>query len=344
MIVNNRDIYLDVAKGLAIILVVIGHVFQTERVDFDNFFPFRFIYSFHMPMFIFVSGMVASLKINDFFPVLSSSIIFSNAKKEIWGATKRLFIPFISWTVVYYFVAHNDGTLNYFKKVIDSPDNSLWFLLALFYCRILFELIRVFFLFIKKMLNIRERCSAIFESPVISFLAILMIFIIIRKCMPDVFGLGYLKHFFPYYLFGIFFYKYKDKIRYMNIMHFVCLIIFLSLVSFWFRTEVGPVEEWLSQFISPSKAKICFRMTVALCGTMSFLLFIKLVMRISLSWVHTIFAFVGSMSLGIYALHQSLMWLPPVFWGTFVVSLFMSWLIGKTPIIRFFLLGGKFFR
>ena len=45
--------YLDIAKGIGIILVVMGHN------DFALISPFahKFIYSFHMPMFFFMSGM-----------------------------------------------------------------------------------------------------------------------------------------------------------------------------------------------------------------------------------------------------------------------------------------------
>ena len=45
--------YVDIAKGIGIILVVMGHN------DFALISPFahKLIYSFHMPMFFFMSGM-----------------------------------------------------------------------------------------------------------------------------------------------------------------------------------------------------------------------------------------------------------------------------------------------
>ena len=56
-----RDQFLDIAKGLAIILVVVGHVLQGSTERFDDLFWFRVIYSFHMPMFVFLSGAVAAI-------------------------------------------------------------------------------------------------------------------------------------------------------------------------------------------------------------------------------------------------------------------------------------------
>src|SRR5512138_690385 len=50
---TKRVAYVDIAKGIGIILVVMGHN------DFALISPFahKLIYSFHMPMFFFMSGM-----------------------------------------------------------------------------------------------------------------------------------------------------------------------------------------------------------------------------------------------------------------------------------------------
>ena len=121
--------------------------------------------------------MVASLKIKSFFPLSPTVLVASTARKEASRATKRLLIPFIAWTVVYYFIGHNDGTLTYFKNVIASPDLSLWFLLALFYCRILLEVIRgVVSLARIALVKIFKRDVTIFEHPVVALVLIMISF------------------------------------------------------------------------------------------------------------------------------------------------------------------------
>lgn len=57
MVGADRDIRFDVLKGLLIILVVLGHSINIEYLDasWDNAL-FHFIYSFHMPLFVFLSG------------------------------------------------------------------------------------------------------------------------------------------------------------------------------------------------------------------------------------------------------------------------------------------------
>ena len=62
---DSRIEWLDIAKGIGIILVIIGHIFADATM-----LPLRkFIYSFHMPLFFFLSGFLFStkdIKIKDF--------------------------------------------------------------------------------------------------------------------------------------------------------------------------------------------------------------------------------------------------------------------------------------
>lgn len=57
---SSRNSYLDVVKGLGILLVVAGHAIQYGMGSgYDGFWNlpmFKFIYSFHMPLFMAVSG------------------------------------------------------------------------------------------------------------------------------------------------------------------------------------------------------------------------------------------------------------------------------------------------
>ena len=55
---NDRFHYIDLAKGIGIILVVWGHT---------QFPAGRYIYSFHMPLFFFISGYLFSIKRNKIF-------------------------------------------------------------------------------------------------------------------------------------------------------------------------------------------------------------------------------------------------------------------------------------
>lgn len=61
---GKRDKTIDILKGTAIILMVLGHVIQTIYApdNYDENLIFKFIYSFHMPLFIFISGYLTGMK------------------------------------------------------------------------------------------------------------------------------------------------------------------------------------------------------------------------------------------------------------------------------------------
>lgn len=50
-----RDPYLDIVKGMLILFVVFGHMLESGYGAMGNTL-YHFIYSFHMPLFIFISG------------------------------------------------------------------------------------------------------------------------------------------------------------------------------------------------------------------------------------------------------------------------------------------------
>ena len=70
---NKRIKFIDMAKGTAILLVVIGHVLRgfvaakmyTEYINVFNYIDFA-IYSFHMPLFFIISGILYGKKVKSY--------------------------------------------------------------------------------------------------------------------------------------------------------------------------------------------------------------------------------------------------------------------------------------
>ena len=58
----KREKYIDVAKGFGILLVVYGHVISNCDLRPDLTLIQKFIYSFHMPLFFFISGYCLGLR------------------------------------------------------------------------------------------------------------------------------------------------------------------------------------------------------------------------------------------------------------------------------------------
>lgn len=69
VITTNRIEYIDIAKGLGMILVVVGHCINGKT------FPGTWINSFHMPLFFILSGLCFSeKKYPTFFPFLKKEL------------------------------------------------------------------------------------------------------------------------------------------------------------------------------------------------------------------------------------------------------------------------------
>ena len=62
---NDRDCIVDFIRGIAVFFMVLGHCIQygsgtcvSSTGAFLNDYLFKFMYSFHMPLFMFLSGYV----------------------------------------------------------------------------------------------------------------------------------------------------------------------------------------------------------------------------------------------------------------------------------------------
>ena len=81
-IANNRVDYLDIARCIGIILMVMGHIGFKKKFTY-------FIHGFHMPMFFIISGYLFTLKHQEDLPF----------KEYLIKKFKSLIIPYISFGI-----------------------------------------------------------------------------------------------------------------------------------------------------------------------------------------------------------------------------------------------------
>ncbi len=121
---NNRKLFwIDSAKGIGVILVVLGHFLYQSNLPMLN----RAIYSFHMPLFFILSGYLQKRAIPHGY---------------VLNKVKRLLVPFTCFSVVGipifgYGIIANGGNL--IDVLVDAlyirgriTNNPLWFLIVLF--------------------------------------------------------------------------------------------------------------------------------------------------------------------------------------------------------------------
>jgi fucose 4-O-acetylase-like acetyltransferase len=139
---RTRRTDLDMAKGLAILLVVFGHlVARADPAGVEWYEPLRrAVYAFHMPFFLYLSGMVAVFSGGFYAPLAA------------WGGlararAKRLLVPFFGLGLLIVagkllaarvmFVDNRPADLaaglgSLVWHTADSPALSIWYLFVLF--------------------------------------------------------------------------------------------------------------------------------------------------------------------------------------------------------------------
>ena len=125
--VKQRDYYFDNLKAVLIFLVIMGHL--VRRIRTDLFFEVRdFIYLFHMPLFIFVSGYFSKG--------------FYKGGKYRWYKLINFLILFVLYVtlVQFSYVIFQHDAFNPKAYIIQS--GAPWYLLCMFYWYALIPLAR----------------------------------------------------------------------------------------------------------------------------------------------------------------------------------------------------------
>lgn len=122
MLINAQDRQsIDTIKGILIFLVVFGHMLESNLTNEHFKYIYSLIYTFHMPIFIFISGFL------------------SKASKDvnIGKLTKGVILPLVLFNVIYEAVnfLKNGSLSGYFY--IAAPYWLMWYLLSLFFWKLI---------------------------------------------------------------------------------------------------------------------------------------------------------------------------------------------------------------
>lgn len=114
ILIAERLSWLDILKGIGIILVVIGHVYSNRTV-------FNWLYSFHMPLFFLAAGWVYKEK-----TILT----------DIKGRIQTILVPYFSFgllVLLYWQVLERRfrDSENFFSSLYNLTTGLMWFVTAL---------------------------------------------------------------------------------------------------------------------------------------------------------------------------------------------------------------------
>lgn len=282
----QRNKKIDYIRAFAIITVVIGHSIQYGSGP-DYFCledpVFKFIYSFHMPLFMLISGYL-----------FYSSLNRHSFPENICSRITSLFIPIILWNIVPFIIYtwhDRPHTLRYlFNTYLSTMISNSWFLWAILYCSLAVLMVNRFF-----------------KDNILIYLGGLILTFI----LPDSHNLSLYKFMYPYFIIGYFGHKHFGRItgllqsppRRMRRVTAVFLIIFLVLLCFYDNdsyiyttgyTLIGKEDVFLQLGID------AYRFIIGLFGSIAMILILSPAFEKSGSRIIDIMTLIGSHSLGIY--------------------------------------------
>lgn len=210
---KNRIEWIDIAKGIGIILVIVAHAEIPYKSSFNNEVLFQrfFVYSFHMPLFFFLSGLC--FKVNN-------NISF---KTFLQKKAKGLMIPYLTFSIIWIIfestvaIYQNQFTFHFIKNeivtyLLQVRYHAIWFLPCMFVLEI------VFYVMVRL---IDEKWFLIFPTILLLLLGI-MYRKYIDKNLP--WNIDIIPMALPFFLVG---YLLKDKLLKVKIKAWTSIALFM---------------------------------------------------------------------------------------------------------------------
>ena len=242
---KNRVEWLDILKGLAIILVVLGHLPCVH--DRDSVYNI-FIYSFHMDLFFCISGYTASLSLSH----------DPRVGKFLWKRIVTLLIPYITWCIFRGFLFeewnwNSAGNVFYFAWV---GIGSLWFIPALFFIQLVFAIYVV--LTGRNATKLRQLIVFILISlGMIIYYRMGCHFIVNHLPEEPNYLCRIFRYFFAFHL-GVFIFSHKDLWKRIINNKWIITICVIAFILYAYRTQDVPL-------------KMYGRILIGLCGVVAIL-------------------------------------------------------------------------
>lgn len=134
---SKRIESLDIAKGIGILIVVLGHVLRA-----DDVFLKKFIFSFHMPLFFMLSGFVFNTE--------------NKKGKGLIGSELKLLSSYIVYGLLYLLINIPIGVISksfslweafmgFYQLIVLYGRGPLWFLTALMFAHMGCKILKKYF-------------------------------------------------------------------------------------------------------------------------------------------------------------------------------------------------------
>lgn len=238
----ERDRSLDGLKYVLIVLVILGHCLEPNR--YSNLISrdlYSVIYSFHMPLFVFLSGYFYKFR------------CFSDEIKKC--------VPLFETCIISHFgfVFFKTGALS-ISKVLDFGFSPSWYLLSLIYWRVISSLLL-------RRVNVRALLRISIVLEVLTFVVV--------HYNGGILSIMRTSQFFPFFILGHFMQgnlnkivAYKKQVIFLGVLSVIYILLFSSRLQHQcFFQRSGLLE--LAQFTDHSLLWLfCYRYSVIISSAL----------------------------------------------------------------------------
>lgn len=198
---KQRLHHFDVIKGIAILMVVMGHVLIMCIHQIDRAFIFKLIGETHMPLFFFISGYFS-------YKVVGEKIALPN----LWGRFKQLIIPFVCVSALWVFYFPHSGLQSPINSTFvglycDFSKNGYWFTPCLFGIVVIYAMIALV------MRKINKTWVQVVGVTTIWIALQYCVSPLLPKTISNVIGAELILRFYPIFFVGVYARKYSQQFR-----------------------------------------------------------------------------------------------------------------------------------
>ena len=218
MVDKKVTAWVNYAKAIGIVLVVYGHVVRglvksgIEMPEYLYYLVDSIIYSFHMPLFFFLSGLFFCKSLNKY-----------GGKGLIFTKLDTIIYPYIIWSLLQGSIevtlsnfTNGNVSWGYVFKLLWAPRAHFWFLYALF------------FVFLAAVVicstKAKKHTEVIFTLSVILYL--------LPPVLPTFRIFTFISEYSIYFYFGIVFQKHV-KVEYLKSSQAVLILLIMFLLGQW---------------------------------------------------------------------------------------------------------------
>lgn len=139
---GTRNQFVDIMRGIAMLLVVFQHTMSVSTIGAETSFVFNIAWSLQMPLFILISGYVTkySYKISNIKDLL----------EYVKRRTLAYMFPWIIWTVLVRGILFGQKGFLDIKTLLWHMDSGYWFLATIWTISIVFGIASFLAEYIKK--------------------------------------------------------------------------------------------------------------------------------------------------------------------------------------------------